>query len=269
MILDIFKDSFKYSSESFKKLISLGFLVVLGQMIIFPVILLEGYYYRVTKVGVHGLINGDDPLPELNEWATMFIQGLKMMAVNLAYALPGLIVLGIIMASIPENALFPTLVEEIGSSAAPSFLSVNPTTIGALWIIFIIPIVIWLISYLFATVATTHMIYNDSLKSAFNLKEIVDIIKSIGVFNYIKYYIGYVILYFGTIITALLLILIFSSLIGLIVMTISSSYYVGFSVIFGLTYFIYIAISVFIIEPFMNIFNSRAIALLYNMRDEI
>lgn len=269
MLLDIFKDSFKYSSESFKKLFSLGFLIILGQLILFPVIFLEGYYYRVINVGVHGLINGDDPLPELNEWTTMFIQGIKMFIVHIVYALPGLIALGIVMFSTPNNPLFSTFIEEIGSTSAPSFLSVDASTIGALWIICIIPIVIWLISYLFATVATAHMVYNDSLKSAFNLKEIVNIIKSIGVFNYIKYYIGYIVLFLGIIITTLLLILIFSTLIGLIVMVITSSYYVGASTIFGLTYIVNLAISIFVISPFISIFNSRATALIYNMRNEI
>ncbi len=262
MILEIFKDSFEYSSKNWKTIFKLGIIYILGQLLFFPIFFFEGYSYRVTSIGVKGMINGKDPLPKFNNWGKMFIEGLKIFFVNFIYSLPGTIALFLI-TSTSLSTTYSTVFQE-GATAQ----LINPSLFGILWGILAIPIILWLICYWISTVATVHMINNDgSLKSAFNIKEIIEIIRSIGIFKYIEFYIGYIVIIIGLLATSFLLILLFSSVIGIITIIIFSNYDIGIITTGILTISIFIFMSIFVLVPFFNVFESRAKALIYNMRN--
>ena len=65
MILDIYKDSLEYSAKDLKTLLILGVTYFLSFLLL-PIFLIYGYSYRVTKISVEGMINGNDPLPEFD-----------------------------------------------------------------------------------------------------------------------------------------------------------------------------------------------------------
>ena len=86
MILDIYKDALEYSAKDWKTLVILG-VICLFSFLLIPVFLLTGYNYRVINNAVHGIINGRDPLPEFNDLIDMFIDGVKVVIVQILYLL--------------------------------------------------------------------------------------------------------------------------------------------------------------------------------------
>ena len=108
-----------------------------------------------------------------------------------------------------------------------------------------------------------HMAYNDGVFSkAFALREIKEAIDELGWFNCILTYLGLIII-------SIVLSVVVTMIVGAIfaVFGISGSLLgVDASVIFILGALVNSAISMFIIGPYLSIFNSRAIGLLYSMQ---
>ena len=92
MILDIYKDSFEFSSRKFLNLIILGLLSFLNILII-PLVFFYGYNYRVVKLSTQSMINGDDVPPDFDDFKRMFIEGLKYIVVEFVYLIIPLIIL--------------------------------------------------------------------------------------------------------------------------------------------------------------------------------
>ena len=84
MILDIYKDALEYSAKDWKKLVLLG-VICFFSFLLLPAFLITGYNYRVINTAVHGIINGRDPLPEFDDLISMFIDGVKVVIVQIAY----------------------------------------------------------------------------------------------------------------------------------------------------------------------------------------
>jgi hypothetical protein len=247
MILEVFKDSLEYSFKEPKTILKIGLLSFLSLFIV-PQFLVNGYSYRITRIGVNGMINGNDPLPGFKSWRKMFFEGVKIFIVRLIYLIPGTIIFLIFSSGIYSLIKFPgygVLLIELGIIA--------------------ISIILWLIFYLLSNVAIPNMIYNKgSLKSAFKIKEILSIIESIGVLKYIKFYTGCIVLILGILTATYLLIALIGLISGLILSSIIGPVGLGFSGV--LIAIISIIVLIFIISPFFMIFESRAMALMYNMR---
>ena len=84
MILDIYKDSLEYSAKDWKTLVILG-VIALFSFLLLPLFLLSGYNYRVVNTAVHGIINGRDPLPDFDDFVGMFVDGVKVVIVQVVY----------------------------------------------------------------------------------------------------------------------------------------------------------------------------------------
>ena len=84
MILDIFKDALEYSAQDWKTLVILG-VIALFSFLLLPVFLITGYNYRVINTAVNGVINGRDPLPGFDDLVAMFVDGVKLVVVQIAY----------------------------------------------------------------------------------------------------------------------------------------------------------------------------------------
>ena len=82
MILDIYKDALEYSAKDWKTLVILG-VIALFSFLLLPAFLITGYNYRVINNAVHGIINGRDPLPEFNDIIDMFVDGVKVVIVQI------------------------------------------------------------------------------------------------------------------------------------------------------------------------------------------
>ena len=242
MILDIYKDALEYSAKDWKTLVILG-VVALFSFLLLPAFIITGYNYRVINNAVHGIINGRDPLPEFDDIIDMFIDGVKVVIVQIAYLVVPVIIF-IIFAVIAGN------LTGVASSAV--------MIIGCL-----ITLVVGVVVCLMSQMGLCHMAYNDgAFTKAFDFKEIKEVIDEIGWFECILTYVGLII------ITAVIAIVV-TTLIGLVFTVFGIS---GAALganpggIFVLGAFINWLITMFIVGPYLSIFNARSIGLLYTMQ---
>lgn len=242
MILDIYKDALEYSAKDWKILVILG-VVCLFSFLLLPAFLITGYNYRVINNAVHGIINGRDPLPEFDDIISMFVDGLKYVIVQIAYLLVPLIVFFIF-------ALIAGRISGIASSAV--------MLIGC-----VITFVLFVVAELMINMGLCHMAYNEgAFSKAFAIGELKEVIDEIGWFNCIATYIGLIII-------TLVISFVVAAIIGIIFTAFGiSGALLGAnpSGIFILGALINAAVAMFIVGPYLSIFNSRSIGLLYTMQ---
>ena len=101
---------------------------------------------------------------------------------------------------------------------------------------------------------------NDSLKSAFALGELKEIMSFIGYGKYIAAYLGIVFISFAVIIIVSFIIGIIFNIFGIAASGVSTA---GFG---QLTVLINNAILLFLVSPFLLIFKNRSQGLIYNLR---
>jgi hypothetical protein len=242
MILDIYKDSLEYSAKDWKTLITLGAFCFFSFLLI-PLFLVVGYNYRVINIAVNGIINGKDPLPEFDDFIGMFIDGVKVVLVQIGYLIIPVIIFFI----------FVFIASKSGGVLAPII-----TLIGCL-VTFIIGIIVFLMEQM----GICHMVYNDgSLSKAFAISEIKEVIEEIGWFKCL-------ITYIGLIVITLVIASVVTLIIGMIftVFGISGAMLgVSGGGIFILGAIINSLVTLFIVGPYLSIFNSRSLGLLYGMQ---
>jgi len=150
---EIVNDAIRYPSSDWKKVIILGVLIIASALIL-PVFLVIGYGFRALKASIAGF----DELPEFDEWGEMFVDGLKVFVVQIAYMIVPLIIifagfLGSFTMVSPDTGV-------IKNPAAFTGLVGGTTIIG---------IILAIILGLIETIAIAHMAYNDSeLGAAFS-----------------------------------------------------------------------------------------------------
>lgn len=242
MILDIYKDSLEYSAKDWKKLVVLG-IICLFSFLLLPMFLITGYNYRVINTAVHGIINGRDPLPEFDELIDMFVDGVKVVIVQIVYLIaPALVFL-----------IFAAVAGAVGGVASSAIM-----VIGCL-----ITFVGLIIACLMSQMGLCHMAYNDgAFTKAFAFKEIKEVIDEISWFECIVTYIGLVI------ITLVISLVVTAIIYGIFAVFGISGAILGAdpSGIFVLGALINSLITMFIVGPYLSIFNARSIGLLYTMQ---
>lgn len=231
MILDIYKDSFEFSSRKFLNLIILGLLSFLNILII-PLVFFYGYNYRVVKLSTQSMINGDDVPPDFDDFKRMFIEGLKYIVVEFVYLIIPMIIM--IASVFYRNA-----------------------------ILFILGLILVTIFQLFALLAIPHMAANDdSLKSAFEFSKINNIMASIGYGRYILTYIGILLIYLAILVVVIIILSIIFGLLGIATSFISLNG-VGAVNLIGTIIFNFVLF--FLVAPFLTMFQNRCIGLIYNL----
>lgn len=243
MILDIYKDSLEYSAKDLKTLLILGVTYFLSFLFL-PIFLIYGYSYRVTKISVEGMINGNDPLPEFDNVIDMFVDGIKVVLVYFVYCLiPFLIFM-----------LFAIASSAIGGYGESALMGIGT----------IVTIVAIVFAYLMSMFGVANMAnYDGSLKKAFDYKEIIEIIKSIGVARCIAAYLGLTIICFAIWIVVFLLLLFVFGFFG--IFTGSLGFDMAAGGIFAAGFLISYFVMLFIVGPYTMIMQSRAAGLLYNL----
>ena len=224
---EIISDAIPYPSSDWKKVIILGVLFILSFVIV-GIIFVLGYHIRIIKSTIAGV----DELPEFNEWGDMFVDGLKVLLVNIIYLLiPGIVILAGIFASIASL----TATNASLASAPISFFAIIGVT-G------IIGVILALIFGLFSYMAIANMAYYDSdLGAAFRFSEILDKIRMIGWGKYIIWYI--IMIIFGFVVGLVTGLLNIIPLIGMI-------------------------ISYLIIYPYFEMFISRSLGLIFTSSED-
>jgi hypothetical protein len=242
MILDIYKDALEYSAKDWKTLVILG-VIALFSFLLLPAFLITGYNYRVINNAVHGIINGRDPLPEFNDIIDMFVDGVKVVIVQIVYLIIPVIIF-FIFAIIAGNL--------------SGFASAAVMVIGCL-----LTLVVGIASCLMCQMGLCHMVYHEgAFSKAFEFREIKEVIDEIGWFECILTYIGLIIIVFVISVVVTTLIGIIFALFGV------SGAFLGVdpSGILLLGTFINSTIAMFIVGPYLSIFASRSMGLLYTMQ---
>ncbi|MDO5852213.1 MAG: hypothetical protein Q4Q23_06975, partial [Methanobacteriaceae archaeon] len=133
----------------------------------------------------------------------------------------------------------------------------------------IIPICALLfVGYFLSIIAKVHMINNNErLLSAFDIKSIIKIIKSVGVNTYIKFYLYLTSVIIGVASLSLFFISIISWLIILFINIIFfSKYYLYIDSLVILIFVLSTLFGIFILLPIYTILESRATSSIYNLR---
>jgi hypothetical protein len=189
--------------------------------IIFP--LFMGYMMRIYR--------GTNPAPELNEWGSMFIDGIKLWIVEIIYALP-VIFLDFVLLGSASVAFISTL----KNSASGLYIDPN-AMMGLLLGIFFGSLIIVIVAVIIGLVTATAFIRfarTGSFSEAFNFTEIFSHIGKIGWMTYI---------------VALLMLVI---MIGIVMVVSLVIPYIGF--------FVFL-----ILLPFVGVFTARYLSLLYDL----
>ena len=242
MILDIYKDALEYSAKDWKTLVILG-VICLFSFLFLPAFLITGFNYRVINTAVHGIINGRDPLPGFDDPIDMFIDGVKVVIVQVIYLLVPMIIF----------LVFALIAGHISGIASGVLIF-----IGCL-----ITLVVGVAACLMSQMGICHMAYNDgAFSKAFALSEIKEVIDEIGWFECILTYIGLIIIVFVISVVVTTLIGSIFALFGV------SGAFLGVdpSGILLLGTFINSTIAMFIVGPYLSIFASRSMGLLYTMQ---
>ena len=242
MILDIYKDALEYSAKDWKTLVILG-VICLFSFLLLPAFLITGYNYRVINNAVHGIINGRDPLPDFNDLIEMFVDGVKVVIVQILYLIVPMIIF----------LLFAIIAGQLTGIASSALM-----LIGCL-----ITLIVGVAACLMYQMGICHMAYNDgAFSKAFAISEIKEVIDEIGWFECLVTYIGLIII-------IVVISLVVTALIGLIFMAFGISGAVlgaDPSGIFVLGALINSAITMFIVGPYLSIFAARSMGLLYTMQ---
>lgn len=244
MILDVYKDAFEYSAQDWTALVKLGVINVLGMLIFLPVFLTCGYNYRVIKIGVNGMINGEDKLPEFNEWVSMFVDGIKLFIVEFVYIIiPILLFFAIIFSA-----------GAIGGTAGGVLAAIG----------IIVAIVLFILFALMGIIGVANMAANDDqFSAAFDISGNIEIIKSIGWLNAIATWIG------AGIIIGVIYVVVFLVLYAILIFLGFSTALVSSNVaggVLGIGIILIIAILCLFVSPYLSIFQSRVYGLLYNLQ---
>jgi len=177
---------------------------------------------------IKATLAGMDELPEFDEIGDMFIDGLKILVVGIVYAIPVWIIATIIGLI-------------TGTGMGTTSTSLDPTMMWAVLGSSIVFIIVALIVGLVEIMAIVNMAYYiGELGAAFRFSEILDRIAQIGWGKYIVTYIVIAVISFIAFLIGWLTMLV---LIGFILLPL-------------------------IIVPYMAMFGSRAIALLYASTEE-
>jgi Protein of unknown function (DUF4013) len=200
----------------------------------------NGYVMRVYR--------GANPAPEVDEWGTLFIDGLKLFAVGLVYALPLVIIWLFIFGTMLLTGFSDDMSGAGIAAAGMNMLLMMVMYLYEIVIAVLIPI------------ASIRFARTNTFSEAFNFSGILGTIGKIGWLNYII-----AIILVGLVVGIPMMVLVFGFIIvgiligGASIMLLQEA---GLLVIFGLIALMVLAI--LIVAPLFGIFQARCMTRVYD-----
>ena len=161
-------------------------LVLILSMIIVPLIL--GYIVRIYR--------GERPAPEPGQWGTLFIDGLKLLIVQIIYLAP--VILLLILAFIPlistliTSGVFSPEFSSMTDSQSEQWLDRHPELIpelllagGIMVLLFIVAVIVAIVLSLFSFLGVVRFARTQHISEAFNFGALLAHIGRIGWIDYI------------------------------------------------------------------------------------
>ncbi len=163
-------DSFAYTKEAIVgKWMQWLLLVVATILLCLPLL---GYTLKVYR--------GEKPAPEVSDWGTLFVDGIKYVIVSLVWAIPLIILFVVLIGA----ALMPFITTTSVSGSPAS--SGNPAVIlGALGLYLVVIVIVAFFTVFFSTIGIIRFARTGSMGEAFNVREISATIGKIGWGSYI------------------------------------------------------------------------------------
>ena len=183
-------ESFEYAKEAVVGKWNQWIMLIIATILLG--IPLAGYSLKILK--------GDRPAPEVDDWGTLFFDGIKYIIIILIYMIPAMIVLFVV----------------VGASALGT-MSSNPSVamaaLGNMLFGLLLFAVIALITAIFAIIGAVRFARTGNMGEAFNFSEILGTIGKIGWLPYI---------------IALVVLVVVQIIIGIVVSIIMMIPYLGF-----------------------------------------
>jgi hypothetical protein len=170
------------------------------------------------------ILRGEKPAPEVNGWVTLFVDGIKYLIIGLIYAIPLIIILFVSLAP---------LVGDIMANPTAGAAALTGAAIGTFLVGLLVLVIVAIIIGLFANIGIVRFARTGSMGEAFNFGAILETIGKIGWFNYI------------------VALIIMGIIFGVIEVICSLIPFVG-------------TLILFIIIPFLTLFQARYICLIYD-----
>ena len=153
----------------------IGNLIILIIIGVIPIIniILVGYAAKITRLG-----EAIDKPPKIGEYVSNFIEGVKVLIIIIIYSIFPLIIFSVFLglAIISEYGVHPLIYPG-------ELITVLSKGLAALGIL--IASIIGFIIFIFGAMGIIHMIKTDSFGAAFNISEILDLIRSVGWSRYL------------------------------------------------------------------------------------
>ena len=199
---------------------------------------MNGYVMRIYR--------GEHPAPEVDQWGSLFVDGLKLMIVGLIYTIPVFIIWAVVYGSM----ILMAFSADAGQTSSPMMSGWSPNIV-LLLLMYIFEIVIGLI----VPVASIRFARTNRFSEAFNVGAIVEYIGKIGWINYII-----ALILVAVVIGIPICILILGSiLIGGIVMYV---FKIGTSAI--LVFFVALILIILTLAPLFAVFQARYFTKVYD-----
>jgi len=228
---NVLEDAFHYTKEGIFGCANRWMKLVLA--IICLGIPMNGYVMRIYR--------GADPAPEVDQWGTLFVDGLKLIIVGIIYAIPVMIVWAFVY-----GGMMLTLMQ--GNTAALEHWSPN---FGLMGIMYLLEIIIAIIM----PVVAIRFARTGSFSEAFNIGAILETIKKIG---WISYLIALVL------ITLVIAIPVCIIIVGMILIGGISMVMLGGNPVALLGFIAAAILIVLILAPLFSVFQARYMTRIYD-----
>jgi hypothetical protein len=163
-------DSFAYTKEAIVgKWMQWLLLVVATILLCLPLL---GYTLKVYR--------GEKPAPEVSDWGTLFVDGIKYAIVSLVWAIP-LIILFVVLI----GATLFTFITTTSESGSPASYGNPAVLLGALGLYLLVIVIVAFLTVFFSTIGIIRFARTGSMGEAFNFREIAATIGKIGWGSYI------------------------------------------------------------------------------------
>ena len=261
-IKEILIDSIKYPFLDWKKILILGLIVLIyvpfdmspfnlrngltDQFLVIALLInffITGYFFKIIQYSLKNI----EELPKFRNWVNLFKNGFKVTCVSLIYSIPATLPLIILNSSLLNFYSYkPDFIILIMGAIGRAYLHLDSIGVS-IW--FFVYILYFLILFPISLMAIANMANNDGkLRHAFEFKVIFDKIKNIG---WTKFYSWYLV----------------TGVIDLIIFLIGVS--IGIILISIHTFPFEKLIDSLILTPYIYIFFSRSIALIYKSDNNV
>lgn len=153
-------DALRYplNGDGWLRTILVGGLLTVLSVLVIPAFLIQGYYVRVLR----GVANDDPDPPVFDDWVALFVDGLKLVVVNILVVLAVVVVLGLVGITFGGGSILAGGGAESGAASG---------ILGAAGVAAVV-VVSLLISYV-TPAMFTNFAREDSIAAAFDVSTIL------------------------------------------------------------------------------------------------